>query len=308
MTLRVCLCKVWKAPDSLSYCSYMVLCALVKRGWDWGIWREGIRVTEGKVAVFSADPLPPWCCLSFVLAGKWAQGWNTDSSSLPLSSLSLSHPRSLRLSSPPHILYILSAQLPPPSQPPHPVSWCSCTLSTQIVHPPLLFSPPLPIHPSIWPRSTPPAAWSITLRLHHPAPFLLLPSAFFAPFSVSPLILPSASSMCFLSQLSFPILISVCTLSSSPIQSASHHLSILLSFPSISLQSVQLSSQPMWVTGVMRREIRGVYMCVFLWQGAREETGSRVTLRDMENKRQQASSDSEQVMSSLLFGDLCNVL
>lgn len=41
--------------------------------------------------MFSADPLPPWCCLSFVLAGNSVQGWNTDDGCpAPILSLSTS--------------------------------------------------------------------------------------------------------------------------------------------------------------------------------------------------------------------------
>lgn len=119
----------------------------------------------------------------------------------PSLPTSLSHPHPLHLSSL-HILYILSAQL------------ISCLLSLSFSLP-FFFTPPhlgsLPmqlhsadpnfsshpsspsIHLSIWPRSTSPAARSITYRLHYPAPFLL-PHVFFrlALLPIPPLISPSA--------------------------------------------------------------------------------------------------------------------
>lgn len=98
--------------------------------------------------MFSADPLPPWCCLSFVLAGNSVQGWNTDdgcSAPILLSFYLSSH----HLHPPPPMFslytyptfcllnwfpasclffpFLLSS------------SWlfspCSCTLPTQILHP-----------------------------------------------------------------------------------------------------------------------------------------------------------------------------
>lgn len=187
---------------------------------------------------------------------------------------------------PPHILYILSAQL------------ISCLLSLLPIFTLLILTlfpmqlhfadpnfasiPPLPsIRLCMWPRSLFPAAQSITYHLHYQAQFLfplpyfnlcvltnssllLLPSAF-------PCILPVSSCLtsCFCSFSICPLL---CSFGGPP----AYYLTL---FFSVSLCSVLINSWSMWVREVMRCEIWGLYLSVCLWH--RERLTHRVTLEDM---------------------------
>lgn len=86
------------------------------------------------------------------------------------------------------------------------------------------------------------------------------PESTFPP--IPPLILPSGSS------LQTAVFSALSNLVSQPpvllIWSASCHLSVSPSFYLFLSFLCELVSLSMWVTGVMRREIRSVYMCVFL--------------------------------------------
>lgn len=67
----------------------------------WCCWRVSSGdAKRAALGMFSADPPPPSCCLSFVLAGNGARGWNTDDGSSALVLLS-SHRSSLHLHSSP---------------------------------------------------------------------------------------------------------------------------------------------------------------------------------------------------------------
>lgn len=78
----------------------------------------------------------------------------------------------------------------PPFYPPHLASLPDAAALRRPKFPFHLSSPS--IHLCIWPRSTSPAAQSITYRLHYPAPFLLLLFAFFRPafLPIPPLVSP----------------------------------------------------------------------------------------------------------------------
>ena len=256
-----------------------------------------------------------WCVLS----------WST--SSLMLALICLGWKRSTRLEywwrllcalpSPPSLPTSLSSSPPPFILSTHTLhSVCSTdflppvSLSLSLPPPLFFFTPPhlgsLPmqlhsadpnfsshpsspsIHLSIWPRSTSPAARSITYRLHYPAPFLL-PHVFFrlALLPIPPLISPSAlprTALVFsalaLRVLSFSVGLPSSSFGLPPV---TFYVS-LSSSPSLS-GPVRINSWSMWVTGVMRREIRGVcFVCVPVTErgeGGRGETGSGVRARQL---------------------------
>lgn len=240
--------------------------------------------------MFSADPLPPWCCLSFVLAGNSVQGWNTDdgcSAPILLSFYLSSH----HLHPPPPMfsLYTYSTFCL--------LNWfpASC-LSFQFYSPHLDSFPhaaalcrpkfcihsPLPsIHLYTWPRSLFPAAQSITYHVHYQAQFLLLlayfnlcvltnSSSLILP-SAFPCVLPVSSGLasCFCS-------FSICPLPCSFGGPPAYYLTL---FFSVSLCSASINSWSMWVREVMRCEIWFLYLSVCLWHRAR--LTHRITLEDM---------------------------
>lgn len=209
----VCVC-VWERPASVSYCSYEVRSVFGKKkkggGWDREKNRErGARWQRERLVCFQLIHFLPD-------VGSHLSWLETEHTAGILMTVRLL----CALPSPPSLPTSLSLILTPSIYPLYtystfcllnwfPASCLSLSPSPFFFTPPHLGSLPMQLHSadpnfsshpssssihlSIWPRSTSPAARSITYRLHYPAPFLL-PHVFFrlALLPIPPLISPSA--------------------------------------------------------------------------------------------------------------------